>query len=214
MAIKDSSIEVFLGDLASRASTPGGGSAAAVMGGIAAALSSMVCNLTIGKKKYASVEAELTDVLARADALRARMVAAIEEDVAAFDAVMGAYGMPKATDVEQGARARAIQHALLAATDAPLHCARLCREAIDLAAIVSERGNLSVISDGGVAILAAHAAMRSAALNVYVNADAIEDRDFARDRLAALDSVLDGAAAITEATYRSVKHKLLKQDQG
>jgi formiminotetrahydrofolate cyclodeaminase len=208
MAIKDSSIEGFLADLASRASTPGGGSAAAVMGGIAAALSSMVCNLTIGKKKYAAVEAELTDILARADALRGRMVDAIEEDVAAFNDVMAAYALPKATDTEQQARTAAIQHSLRAATDAPLHCACLCREAIELAAIVSERGNTAVISDGGVAVLAAHAALRSAALNVYVNAGAIEDRAFAQDRRAKLDAALDGAAAITEATYETVKQKL------
>ncbi len=110
-------------------------------------------------------------------------------------------------------RAAAIQHALRAATDAPLQCARLCRDAIDLAVVVSEHGNPAVISDGGVAVLAAHAALRSAALNIYVNASAIDDRDFALDRLTALAGLLDGTAAITEATYDAVRQRLLREEQ-
>ncbi len=203
-AIKDSSVETFLADLASRAATPGGGSAAAVLGAMGAALSAMVCHLTIGKKKYASVEAELRGVLERADDLRLRLVAAIAEDVAAFDTVMAAYGLPKGTEAEQQARHAAIQAALRDATDAPLACATLCREVIDLAAIVSEKGNTAVISDGGVAVLCAHAALRSSALNVYVNAKNIDDRAFAEARLAQLAALLGSAATRAESTYKSV----------
>jgi formiminotetrahydrofolate cyclodeaminase len=203
-SIKDASIEQFLADLASRAATPGGGSAAAVMGAMGAALAAMVCHLTIGKKKYAAVEGELRTVLERADTLRARLVYAIEEDVAAFNSVMAAYGLPKETQEQQQDRQTSIQSALREATDAPLECARLCREVIDLAAIVSEKGNAAVISDGGVAVLAAHAALRSAALNVYVNAKSIEDRAFADDRLRQLDEMLEAAAAAAETTYTGV----------
>jgi formiminotetrahydrofolate cyclodeaminase len=207
-AIKDTTTEQFLTELASRAATPGGGSAAAVMGAMGAALTAMVCHLTIGKKKYATVEAELRGVLDRADALRARLVYAIEEDVGAFNAVMAAYGLPKETPDQQRDRHAAIQSALREATDAPLACARLCHEVIELAAIVSEKGNSAVISDGGVAALAAHAALRSAALNVYVNAKAIEDRAFAEDRLLQLGAMLDAAAALAEATYKGVASAL------
>ncbi|APH53274.1 Methenyltetrahydrofolate cyclohydrolase [Granulibacter bethesdensis] len=209
VSFKDESVEAFLEQLASKASTPGGGSAAAVMGAIGAALSSMVCNLTIGKKKYAEVEEELKGVLAQADALRLKLIAAIEEDVQAFDAVMGAYGMPKATEEEQAARKEAIQKALHLATDAPLDCARLCRDAIDLAEIVSRKGNAAVISDGGVAVLAAHAGLRSSALNVYVNAKAIEDRAFAESRLQELQEILGSAGEKTEATYELVRSQLI-----
>jgi len=207
-AIKDTTTEQFLAELASRAATPGGGSAAAVMGAMGAALTAMVCHLTIGKKKYASVEAELRTVLARADALRSRLVYAIEEDVAAFNAVMVAYGLPKETPDQQQDRHASIQSALRDATDAPLACASLCHEVIDLAAVVSAKGNTAVISDGGVAALAAHAALRSAALNVYVNAKAIEDRAFAEDRLLRLDSMLEAAAALAESTYNDVASAL------
>ncbi len=208
MAVKESSIETFLEELASKASTPGGGSAAAIMGGVSAALSSMVCNLTIGKKKFAAVESEMTEILAQADKLRARMIYAIEEDVAAFAAVMAAYGLPKTTEDEQKERHRAIQSALRSATDAPLECAKLCREAIELAAHVSDKGNPAVVSDGGVAALAGQAALRSSALNVYVNAKAIEDRAFADGRLQTLEALLSEGSARAEATYEAVSKQL------
>jgi methenyltetrahydrofolate cyclohydrolase len=207
-AIKDSSVETFLAELGSKASTPGGGSAAAVMGGVGAALVSMVCHLTIGKKKYAAAEGELTEVLAKADDLRGRLVAAIEEDVSAFDAVMGAYAMPKETEAQQAGRKRAIQAGLRLATEAPLACARLCREVIDLAGVAAEKGNAAVISDAGVAVLAAFAALRSSALNVYVNAKAIEDRGYAEAALRELDALLGDAQHKTEAAYEAVRTQL------
>ena len=118
--IKDTAIEPFLDELASSAATPGGGSAAAIIGAMGAALVSMVCNLTIGKKKYAEVEGEMKDVLAKTEALRKKLTGMIEDDVKAFDAVMGAYGMPKETDADKAARDKAIQAALKLATDVPL----------------------------------------------------------------------------------------------
>ncbi|MEH3148265.1 MAG: cyclodeaminase/cyclohydrolase family protein [Methylobacterium frigidaeris] len=201
-------ISDFLDGLASAQPTPGGGGAAAISGAMGAALVSMVCNLTIGKKKYAEVEEELKQVLARAEALRAALTGMIAEDVAAFDAVMGAYGLPKATDDEKAARSAAIQAALRRATDVPLACCRACRAVIDLAELVAEKGNVNVVSDAGVAVLSAHAGLRSAALNVHVNARAIEDRDFARSRLDELDGLLAGAGDLTEATYATVTAKL------
>ena len=99
--IKDTEVETFLDALASQSATPGGGSAAAIIGAMGAALVSMVCNLTIGKKKYADVEAEMKEVLGKAEALRHKLTGMIEDDVKAFDAVMGAYGMAKETDADK-----------------------------------------------------------------------------------------------------------------
>ena len=146
---KDTAVEPFLDALASQAATPGGGSAAAIMGAMGAALVSMVCNLTIGKKKYAEVEGEMKDVLAKSEALRAKLTGMIEDDVKAFDAVMSAYGMAKESDADKAAREKAIQAALKQATEVPLRCCHAAREVIDLAAIASEKGNLNVISDAG-----------------------------------------------------------------
>jgi formiminotetrahydrofolate cyclodeaminase len=206
--IKDTAIEPFLDQLASSAATPGGGSAAAIIGAMGAALVSMVCNLTIGKKKYAEVEGEMQDVLARTEALRTRLTGMIQDDVKAFDAVMGAYGMPKETDAEKAARDKAIQAALKLATDVPLACARAAREVIDLAAIASDKGNLNVISDAGVGVLAGYAALRSAALNVLTNARMITDKTFAEAKLKELNELMAGAEGATEKAYGIVKGKV------
>ncbi len=206
--IKDSAIEPFLDALASQSATPGGGSAAAIIGAMGAALVSMVCNLTIGKKKYADVEDEMTNVLNEAERLRRTLTDMIQDDVQAFDAVMGAYRMAKETDAEKAARSEAIQLALKQATVVPLACCKVAREVIDLAGVAAEKGNLNVISDAGVGVLAAYAALRSAALNVYINAKMIADKGFAEASLKELEGLLAGAEDATEKAYSVVKGKL------
>lgn len=206
--IKDKSIQVFLDELASKASTPGGGSAAGIMGAMGAALVSMVGNLTVGKKNYEDVEAEMQDILNRSEALRDELTDAIRADVEVFDKVMGSYGLPKETDDQKTARSVAIQAALKEATDIPLECAKLCREVIEISKPMAEKGNKNVISDAGVAVLAAEAALRSAALNVYINVGGIKDDEFVTDRKAKLESLLEGSAELTEEVYAIVKAKL------
>jgi methenyltetrahydrofolate cyclohydrolase len=206
--IKDTEIEQFLAALASQSATPGGGSAAAIIGAMGAALVSMVCNLTIGKKKYAEVEGEMKDVLAKSEALRVKLIGMIEDDVRAFDAVMGAYGMPKESDADKAKRDQAIQAALKLATDVPMACARAARQVIDIAATASDKGNLNVISDAGVGVLAGYAALRSAALNVFTNARMITDKTFAEAKLKELNQLLAGAEGVTEQAYGVVKGKV------
>jgi methenyltetrahydrofolate cyclohydrolase len=206
--IKQSSIEDFLDELASRNSTPGGGSAAAMIGAMGAALLSMVCNLTIGKAKYRDVEAELTSVLARTEQLRSQLTEMIEEDVESFGAVMRAYAMPRLTSEESVLRSQAIQSALKEATQVPLRCCRVCRELIDLSAVVAQKGNSHVVSDAGVAVLVAHAALRSGALNVMINVKAMTDRQFVASQLRELDALLAPASAATDACYQSVRQAI------
>ena len=203
-----SSIQTFLDDLASERPTPGGGGAAALCGAIGAALVSMVANLTIGKKNYEAVSEDLAAVNAKAEALRAELMHAIEEDVAAFNAVMGAYGLPRGTDDEKAERTTAIQAALKDATLAPLRAVKACFEVILLSAAAAEKGNLNVISDAGVAVLSASAGLRSAALNVFVNAKAIKDRDFAEKQIAEVNALLAQAAETTESVYHTVRTKI------
>jgi methenyltetrahydrofolate cyclohydrolase len=205
---KDIAIEPFLDALASSSATPGGGSAAAIFGAMGAALVSMVCNLTIGKKKYADVEQDMKDVLEKAEALRHKLTGMIEDDVRAFDSVMGAYGMAKETDAEKAAREKSIQAALREATEVPLRCCHAAREVIDLALVASEKGNLNVVSDAGVGVLAGYAALRSAALNVFTNARMITDKAFAEATLKELNRLLAGAEGATEKAYGIVKGKL------
>jgi formiminotetrahydrofolate cyclodeaminase len=205
---KNSSIATFLDDLASERPTPGGGGAAAVCGSIGAALVSMVANLTIGKKNYEAVSEDLRAVNAKAEALRAELTRAIEEDVVAFNSVMGAYGLPRGTNEEKAKRTAAIQATLKDATLAPLRAVKACFEVIRLSAAVAEKGNLNVISDAGVAVLAANAGLRSAALNVFINAKAIKDRDFAEKQLTEVNALIAQAAEMTEAVYQTVRTKI------
>ena len=197
--VKDTSLELFLDDLASRKPTPSGGSAAAVMGAMGAALVSMVCNLTIGRTQYRDFEEELKSVLTKAEELRRDLIKMIEEDMQAFDAVMRAYGMPRLTKDETATRAEVIQTALKTATLVPMRCCRACREVITICGVVAEKGNRNVVSDAGVAAVAAYAALRSAALNVFSNARAMTDRLFAEAQLAELEQLLSEAATATEA---------------
>lgn len=206
--INDQSIQTFLDALASKTSTPGGGGAAALIGAQAAALVSMVCNLTIGKPKYAEVEAEMQAVLQQAEALRAQLTGMMQADVDVFNSVMAAYGLPKETDDEKAARSTQIQEALKAATDVPLECARACAETLKLSRIAADKGNTNVISDAGVAVMAGYAALKSAALNVYINTSSLKDREFVAQRLAALEKILTGADVAAEEIYQVVRGKL------
>ena len=208
MSAKDQSIGQFLDELASDAPTPGGGGAAALSGAMGAALVSMVCNLTIGKKNYEAVSDDLKKTLAKAEELRAALTRGVDEDVVAFNSLMGAYGLPRATDEEKATRAAAIQAALKEATLAPLHTCKICFEVIELSREAGEKGNLNVISDAGVAVLAANAGLRSCALNVFINAKAIKDRDFAEKQLAEVNALLERAAAATEEVYQTVRNKI------
>jgi formiminotetrahydrofolate cyclodeaminase len=206
--IAEQSLRRFLDELASSAPTPGGGSAAAVMGAMGAALVSMVCNLTIGKKNYDGVEADMCQALGEAEALRQRLNGMIAADAQAFDALMAAYKLPRTSDEDKMARDRAIQDALKQATDVPLGCAEACAQVIELARRVAPIGNRAVISDAGVASLAAYAALRSAALNVYINAPSIKDAEFVRSRRERLDQMLARCATASEQAYSTVLTRL------
>ncbi len=206
--IKDKSIDVFLNELASRQATPGGGSAAAVMGAQAAALISMVCNLTIGKPKYAEVEADMIRLLSQSEDLRAQLTAMIKADVEVFDQLMACYGLPKDTDQQKAARSVQIQAVLKAATLVPLDCARACAKTIELSRIAAEKGNTGVVSDAGVAVMCGYGALKSAALNVYINAGSIKDREFAEAKLVELEQILSGAEEKVEEIYQIVRNKL------
>ncbi len=206
--IKQLSLEEFLAQLASRSSTPGGGSAAALMGAMGAALVAMVCNLTVGKSTDPALEAELAALLGAAQETRAGLTAAIAQDIAAFDAVMTAYGLPKAMPAEKITRTTAIQLALRHATEVPMDCARLAAQVIELSGRAAAHGNLNVISDAGVAVMAAYASLKSAALNVYINTGVLQDAAFVAASLGELEQLLETAEAAVVAIYAAVRAKL------
>lgn len=206
--ITEGSIETFLNELAGAAPTPGGGSAAAIIGAMGAALLSMVCNVTLGKKGQEAVEPVMKAVRDESERLRARLTAMVAEDIAAFDGLMAAYRLPKTNDEEKSRRAEAIEANLRAATETPLACARACSEVVDLAERTAEKGFAGVVSDAGVGVLAANSALRSAALNVYINVPSLKDRSFAAAATAEIDTLLDRCARKSEAVFELVRSRL------
>lgn len=206
--IKDKSIQLFLDELASKAPTPGGGSAAAIMGAQSAALTSMVCNLTIGKPKYAEVENDMQALLQKSEALREALTGMIQADIDVFNRLMATYALPKESDDQKTLRSAAIQQALSEATEIPLACARACAQAVELSRIAADKGNSAAISDAGVAVMAAYSGLKSAALNVYINAGSLKDRTYADAKLSELESILNGIDVDAEQIYQLVKNKL------
>ncbi len=203
----ESTLQPFLDELASNAPTPGGGSAGAAAGAMGAALVSMVCNLTIGKEKFAPVEAELQEVLAKSEALRTELTRLISDDTAAFNRVMAAFRQPKESDAEKAARREAIQAATKQATLVPLATARACAGVIDLCRVVAEKGNPNAASDAGAAASCAQAGLKAAALNVLINLPALNDEAFVASRRAELDQIL-AKQALADEVHELVKSKL------
>jgi formiminotetrahydrofolate cyclodeaminase len=169
------SVDVFLRRLASGDPTPGGGSASSLGGALGAALVSMVCNLTIGRERYAASEPEARQIQAEAAALLDRLRAGIDRDAAAYDAVIAAYRLPRESDDEKARRAEAIQAATQRAALVPLELAEASVAVVDLAERAIGKTNPNAASDLAVAALFAVAALDGAAANVEINLAALKD---------------------------------------
>ena len=198
----------FLDSIAAGTATPGGGAAGAYAGAMAAALVAMVARVTVGKKKYADVEPEMQEVIAAAEKLRVDLTAAVAADIAAFDAVMNAYQLPKDSEAEIEAREETIEKAMHGAAAAPLRITRDATSVLGLAAIVAERGNANAISDAGSAANLALAAVRAGALNVRINAGSVKDRETAKLWLNEIASLEHSAAATFEAISKIIRNRM------
>ncbi|MGI8586808.1 MAG: cyclodeaminase/cyclohydrolase family protein [Chloroflexia bacterium] len=175
----DLSVKEYLDTLASPSPTPGGGSCSALAAAMGAAMVAMACNLTVGREKFAAVEEDLRDVLARASKLQAELAVAVDEDTQAYDAVGAAYKLPKGSDGEKEARRAAIQAALQGACEVPLRVARAADEVVGLAGVARAKANPNVASDAYVAELLARAGRDGAIANVEINLGSITDAAFA-----------------------------------
>jgi glutamate formiminotransferase/formiminotetrahydrofolate cyclodeaminase len=198
----------FVAAVASAEPTPGGGSVAAHTGALAAALVQMVAGLTIGRKKYASVDAEFREVLDRAATLRQRLTELVELDAQSYAAVSAAYKLPKDTPEASAKREAAITAALIGASEVPLETARACAEVAELAERTAARGNQNAVSDAGVAALLAHAACRGAAYNVQINVASLPDRDAGRALTEAAQEFVRLTTAHSAAATKAVEEKL------
>ncbi|MBX3010719.1 MAG: cyclodeaminase/cyclohydrolase family protein [Caldilineaceae bacterium] len=208
LATADLTLRDFSDALAARHSTPGGGGAAALTGSQAAALLSMVINFTLGHKKYADVATKMQEWLAQSEALRHDLLALADRDVEVFNAVAACYAMPKATEAEKAARTTALQSALKAAAEVPFVVAEKCLTVLQLAAPVGEKGNANVVSDAGVAMYLAHAALHSALINVNINLKFIKDDDYVATYAAKRDALLAAAATAYAAARTACTNTL------
>ena len=167
----------FLGELASGDPTPGGGSAAAYSGAMAASLVAMVARVTLGKKKYSAVEDQMKRILQKAETLRLRQEESVPRDAQAFEGVMAAYRLSKKSKAEQAERALSIEQATIKAAEVPL---QVCRDAVatlGLAMEAARSGNVNAVSDAASAGAMARASLSAAAMNVRINAAGLDDRD-------------------------------------
>jgi glutamate formiminotransferase/formiminotetrahydrofolate cyclodeaminase len=200
------SLSGFVSSVASSTPTPGGGSVAAHVGSLAAALAQMVAGLTAGRKKYAAVDAQMKQIALDAAELGHTLSALVDADARAYTAVSNAYKLPKEPSDAGVRRAEAITEALIGASRVPLETARACARVAELASIVATKGNTNAVSDAGVAALLAEAACRGAAFNVRINIGALEDKsrgaalvDEARELVSRTASFAAQAIAAVEA---------------
>ncbi|HEC87483.1 MAG TPA: methenyltetrahydrofolate cyclohydrolase [Thermoplasmatales archaeon] len=177
----DLKVKSFLDEVASESPAPGGGSVAALAGALGAALSAMVCNLTLNKEKFASVHDEIEEVLERCEHTRERLTDIIDKDTEAFNKVMDAIKLPKGTEEEQKKRKKELQKALKGAALVPLETARLCAEVIELSKVVAQKGNQNSITDAASSAIIAEAGFKAAILNVKINLASIKDKKFVEE---------------------------------
>ncbi|MDO4952248.1 MAG: cyclodeaminase/cyclohydrolase family protein [Synergistaceae bacterium] len=169
MDFKNAEIKTFLENLASNSPAPGGGSASAVCGALAASLVSMVANLTVGKEKFTEQEHLMRQLVAETKELREKFLKLMQEDIDAFNLYMSALRMKKETELEKRARKAAMQDAIRLSTEVPLKMIDACVQTAELSLSAARCGNPGAVSDAGTAALMAEAAAKSASYNVYMN---------------------------------------------
>ncbi len=198
----------FAEETASESPAPGGGSVAAYMGALGAALGTMVANLSAHKSGWDERWKEFSDAADAGQALMQRLLSLVDEDTAAFNRIKAAMSLPKGTDSEKEQRAAAIEAATLYASQVPLKTARAAAEAFPLLRAMASDGNPASVTDAGVGALAARAAVRGAALNVRINAAGLADRAAADELIASARALEAEAAAAEEEILRVVDSKI------
>ncbi len=187
--MKDLKIFQFLERLSTGEPIPGGGSASALAGALSASLLCMVANLTTGKSGYEDVQKEVDEIRKRAEAFRRRLLDAVEEDSQAFEQVISAFRLPKDTEAERQKRGRFIQEAYKRAAQTPLEVSQISLELLDLCEAMVEKGNISAVSDAGVAFYLADATIRGGLMNVRINLGALTDETYQKATTRIVDEI-------------------------
>ncbi len=194
----------FIEDLSSAEPVPGGGGACAAVGAFAAALGMMVANLTVGKKRYADVEEEMKEILFRLKGLQTELIALTDKDAQCFEPLSRAYGLPRETKEEKDRKERVLEKALFEASVVPIELMETILKAMECLEILGEKGSRIAISDAGVGILFAQAALEGASLNVYINTKLMKNRERAQELNRKADALIQEGSAFRDRTYAEV----------
>ena len=208
MSFRNQSLESFLGDLSSKAPVPGGGGASALVGALSSALTHMVASLTVGKPKYAAVEAEMNELLQKTESLTNRFLALMDEDATAFEPLAQAYRLPKSTEEEIAEKSRVMEVALRSAVQPPLEIMEACVSALPLISACAEKGIVVAVSDAGVAASLCRAALEGASLNVFINTQTMQDRTYAEALNLRARQMLSEAGVAADEIYKKVAARL------
>ena len=191
----------FVEVLASDAPAPGGGGAAALVGAIGTALGNMVGSLTVGKKKYADVEAEIIDLKAKCDALQKELLDQVEADEVNFLPLAKAYGIPK----DDPNRDKIMEEATIIACSTPIKIMELCCQAIDYIKVFADKGSRLAVSDAGCGAVICKAALQAASLNVFINTKTLKNRDVAEDMNRHANVMLNKYGQLADEIFNTVK---------
>lgn len=194
----------FLEQLSSSTPIPGGGGASAAVGAFASALGLMVTNLTVGKKKYADVEEEILEIREKLEQKKQDLVRMVDEDAEAFEPLAKAYRMPKETEEEQAEKEKVMEAALKNAAEAPLCIMKTIVDTMEMIRVLGEKGSRFAVSDAGVAILFAQAALEGASLNIFINTKMMKDQEEAERLNYLADQLIATGKELKETTYDAV----------
>jgi glutamate formiminotransferase/formiminotetrahydrofolate cyclodeaminase len=209
--LKDMTVAGFVDELSSESAAPGGGSVAALCGSLSAALSSMVANLTHGKKGYEKHNDAFNTIAEKAQSLKKFFVQSMDDDTKAFNNISAARRLPKGSDEERATRDAAIAEANLKATMVPLTVLASALTAVELAELAIEKGNPNTLSDAGVAALTARAAAEGAYYNVLINLPSLADDASKTDIRARADKAVAAVREKTQVLHEKVLAKLQNQ---
>lgn len=198
---RDGTIAQYIADAAGGSPAPGGGSVSALVAALGTTMSSMAANFTIGRKKYASVEPRVKDLLSRLEILRTDLLRLVDDDVAAYTAVAQAVALPKETPQDSSVRAARIQQAMTVAMDVPLRIMEKSLEALECVDALVDIANPNLLSDVGVSAVVLEAALRAAKINVEVNLTQLHD--------ASLVSSTTGRVTVLAARARELHDRVL-----
>jgi len=204
----DEPLRSFLEDTARGTPTPGGGSVAALVGSLGAALLCMVANFTVGKAKYKNVEEDVKEILQEAKELQDELSILIKEDIEAYEGFSQAGQMPKDTLVMREERRQALQRTLKEAAEVPWRAAKASLRVIELGQKLLPRGNPNLITDVGVGVLLAEVALQSAVLNIKINLSFIKDGDYRKEKSKSVGEILSQASQIKDEVLKTVEKRV------